>query len=131
MANSKIDGKKKNKWIEKHPISRQLHIYRSEAKQRGLVFELVLSDFVSLPQKGCVYCGHPASGFDRVDNSCGYLRSNVVPCCRNCNRAKSDLDQKSFIALCHRVAQRHPLVKSEIDRFESYEQVMFELRGEF
>lgn len=41
----------------------------------------------------CVYCGDnymPNLGLDRIDNSKGHLKSNVVTCCYECNTARSD-----------------------------------------
>lgn len=35
-------------------------------------------------------------GLDRVDSNKGYTKDNVVPCCKYCNRAKSDLTTKEF-----------------------------------
>jgi hypothetical protein len=66
----------------------------------------------------CDYCGrHPETytrpknanggfkynGIDRVVNSVGYTLENCVPCCSNCNRAKSTLSRQEFIAWAHRV----------------------------
>ena len=48
------------------------------------------------------------NGIDRVDSKLGYLPHNVVSCCRLCNQAKSNLDPQEFIALCRRIAERHP-----------------------
>jgi hypothetical protein len=36
------------------------------------------------------------NGLDRVDNKVGYVLSNVVPCCKICNRAKGDLSIQDF-----------------------------------
>jgi hypothetical protein len=46
------------------------------------------------------------AGVDRVDSAQEYWLSNVVPCCANCNRAKSDRPQNEFIDRCKRVASR-------------------------
>lgn len=57
--------------------------------------------------RNCFYCdsepsnmisqyGFKYNGLDRVDSSKGYSLSNVVTCCKICNRAKSDLSQKDF-----------------------------------
>lgn len=47
--------------------------------------------FEGLP---CHYCGGErettGTGLDRKDSSKGYEVENVVPCCRDCNTAKSD-----------------------------------------
>ena len=36
------------------------------------------------------------NGIDRVDNSKGYTIDNVIPCCRNCNIAKSTMSYSEY-----------------------------------
>jgi hypothetical protein len=43
--------------------------------------------FISLP---CFYCDGKSSGLDKVENNKGYINTNIVPCCQECNRLKSD-----------------------------------------
>jgi len=38
----------------------------------------------------CVYCGFPATGLDRLNNSIGHIESNCVPCCKECNIARNN-----------------------------------------
>ena len=45
--------------------------------------------------KPCHYCGLDNNsvagvGLDRLDNTIGYMLDNVVSCCTECNRARSD-----------------------------------------
>lgn len=41
--------------------------------------------------KPCCYCGDTRRiGCDRIDNSIGHIKSNVVPCCIECNTARND-----------------------------------------
>jgi 5-methylcytosine-specific restriction endonuclease McrA len=35
---------------------------------------------------------------DRADSTLGYIPTNVVPCCKVCNRAKSDMTRSDFQA---------------------------------
>ena len=97
--------------------------YRSKAKERDYSFELALDEFLSLTKQDCFYCGQIPSnvkknprngtqyvynGVDRKDNSLGYISTNVVPCCIDCNRSKSvrsyddylDWITKSYKRLC-------------------------------
>lgn len=37
------------------------------------------------------------NGLDRIDSSKGYIYENVVPCCKKCNLAKSDMSYQDFI----------------------------------
>jgi hypothetical protein len=69
---------------------------QSYAKQRKLEFALSkeqYADFIALP---CYFCrgflGKSSHGIalDRMDNSLGYLPTNVISCCGWCNRIKSD-----------------------------------------
>lgn len=87
--------------------------YRIEAAQRGFVFELSDYFFSMIIKENCTYCGSPPSnkavskggciiynGIDRVENTIGYIESNVQPCCGVCNRLKykdSLIDFKNYI----------------------------------
>jgi hypothetical protein len=86
--------------------------YRYNAERRNLNISLSREDFIELFQQNCHYCGNPPanhfmedgyngdlvySGIDRVDNTIGYDKLNVVPCCEICNRMKSTLSEKDFI----------------------------------
>lgn len=87
--------------------------YVRAAKDRGYAWELTEEDFDDLTSSDCFYCGIPPSavkkqrnslgefiynGIDRKDNSQGYVRENVVPCCRLCNQAKMDNAFDDFMA---------------------------------
>jgi len=67
---------------------------RAVSRQRGRVWTLDSDQFYELIRKPCEYCGFPVSkcgtGLDRKDSSSGYTPDNVVPCCSDCNTAKSD-----------------------------------------
>lgn len=90
------------------------HYYRSRAKRSGKIFNLTKEQFRDLVNKNCYYCNSSPSnvandkncngsykynGIDRVDNSSGYELDNVVPCCKRCNVAKSNMSQKEFLTL--------------------------------
>lgn len=66
----------------------------SLARIRGIPCDITLPDIAELCNLPCHYCqsqlapsGH---GLDRLDSDLGYTRDNVVPCCKECNMAKSD-----------------------------------------
>jgi hypothetical protein len=85
--------------------------YKRHAKSRGLQF-LLPRDFVEkIVGMNCHYCGvYPSnfmktknsikglafSGIDRVNSSISYIESNVVPCCKMCNYAKSNYTISEF-----------------------------------
>ena len=86
--------------------------YKSAAKKRKLAWGLSDEEFDFLTGSNCHYCGTPPStikrsrwgtgtfiwnGIDRVDNTLGYISSNVVPCCRICNHAKRTLSYEDFV----------------------------------
>ena len=95
---------------------------KSNAKRRGYVWELTEDQVLYLNKQNCHYCGRSPeqiltreggygnyiyNGLDRMHNTEGYTPENVVPCCKYCNRAKSDMDYHEFIQLCRNIAQLH------------------------
>jgi hypothetical protein len=85
------------------------------AKTRKLICTLTKEDIKKFMVQNCHYCGalpsnavsifggkvayHRTifySGIDRVDNTKGYILNNCVPCCQQCNWAKSDLTVDQF-----------------------------------
>lgn len=68
-------------------------VYRQNAEKRLLEFQLSYSEFLEYWQLPCSYCeGEIATiGLDRIDNTQGYSKENVSPCCVVCNRMKRDL----------------------------------------
>ncbi len=82
------------------------------AKKRELVWEIELQDFEWLCTLNCYYCTgvfgrttHHA-GLDRIDNSKGYIFSNVVACCRVCNAVKSNVfSLEETVAMINRVKE--------------------------
>lgn len=85
--------------------------YKMQAKRRGYSFNLKDEQFAEITQKDCFYCGakpnniskgdrcngiYVYNGIDRINSKKGYTLDNIVPCCRICNRAKSDLTFKEF-----------------------------------
>jgi hypothetical protein len=81
--------------------------YRRTAKLKGHLFEISKEEFDRLTKRECVYCGHDGvNGIDRVDNTKGYVRGNVVSCCRQCNTAKGTGSVTDFFEWIRRVAKR-------------------------
>lgn len=85
--------------------------YQRHALARGLDFLLTRADVIEIITGNCHYCGQPPSnrkttknsilpflysGIDRIDSKKDYTRDNVVPCCKICNNAKSDLTLDEF-----------------------------------
>jgi len=56
----------------------------------------------------CHYCGGEVTqrlGLDRVDSAKGYIPGNVVQCCLNCNRMKSDHSVDEWVAHMEKVLE--------------------------
>jgi len=96
-------------------FNRVLERYKSGAVQRDISWNLPKDLFVKMIQMPCFYCGVKASmcgdrvrksydssefrfnGVDRVDNSQPYTKENVVTCCKTCNMAKREMNDKEFL----------------------------------
>jgi len=84
---------------------RELYRQRKlEAEDRGYDWNLSKSEFKRMTSSNCYYCGREPSskskssnhiylynGIDRVDNNKGYIESNCVPCCYECNKVKGSV----------------------------------------
>lgn len=92
--------------------------YMGHALRRGYDWLLSREDAECLIARDCFYCGGKPSntkitkntikpfkynGIDRVDNTKGYSSSNVVPCCRVCNRAKETMTTAEFFDWAERL----------------------------
>lgn len=100
---------------------RVMTIYRSNAARRGLEFHLSLEDVIAIIFSSCHYCGQAPmtkcetsnvlkrrarNGIDRIDNTKGYTRDNVVPCCHRCNTMKMNMTILEFVAQIRRLYGR-------------------------
>jgi hypothetical protein len=82
--------------------------------KRGLTCPLTGNEILKLVKSKCHYCNSEPSnthiykqpnfeyifyynGIDRIDSSKGYIKGNVLSCCRTCNVAKSDMNYDRFI----------------------------------
>ena len=67
-------------------------MYKSNAKKRGIAFNLSILDFQQFWQQPCTYCGDEIEivGVDRVNSSLPYDLGNTVSCCFRCNEMKMD-----------------------------------------
>lgn len=92
--------------------------YKRQAKNRNLSFEINKEEFIEITKKDCYYCGYKPNqiwhspklngdyvynGIDRLDNSVGYAKNNIVPCCKICNQAKHTMGLEEFIEWIKRV----------------------------
>lgn len=95
-------------------LHRIFRTYKTHAKKKEIPFDLTIEDFKNITQKNCEYCGgspkkyndgYERNGIDRIDSSLGYCKSNIVPCCEICNRAKLDYLQSDFFAWVKKLYQ--------------------------
>lgn len=94
--------------------------YKSGARKRRLVFDLSKEQFRTLTQQSCHYCGsepretnanrkeingkYKGNGIDRINNSIGYIETNCVPCCSDCNYAKGTRTVGEFLSWVKRIS---------------------------
>lgn len=105
-------------------IKTRMQGYKNGAKKRNFEWKLTYDDFVKISTQNCFYCNAEPTrwdcmsnspslqkdspnvvhkdyeivfnGIDRYNSKFGYTIENCVPCCKNCNRAKSDLEFEDF-----------------------------------
>lgn len=75
----------------RNKASKMLSSYRIKDKKKGFECNLSIEDMIKTMNQPCIYCGDINKiGCDRIDNSKGHTIDNVVPCCVDCNKARSD-----------------------------------------
>lgn len=109
------------------PLRQTYRRLARQAAERNLDVKLYFPQYLSLVRLPCYYCGlEPSnvarhsrgtllvkySGVDRLDNTKGYYPENCVPCCRHCNRAKSDLSEADFLQWIQRLIKRYTNVNN-------------------
>jgi len=96
-------------WHRLFPERKMFNQAKTRAKYRGLAFEIDLSDLLPLPDK-CPVLGIPlrkgvgsndpnSYSLDRIDNSKGYVRGNVIVMSRRANVLKRDATIEELRAL--------------------------------
>ena len=63
--------------------------------RKGKEWNLTEEEYTNLVNQNCKYCGmkndtEAGVGLDRLDNSKGYLKDNVVSCCIDCNYVRGN-----------------------------------------
>jgi len=87
---------------------KKFNYYLVKAEKRGLDFEISKDEFEKVQNNNCYYCGIPEKkyilGIDRLNNSKGYIKHNIVACCEMCNMMKNTLNESTFILICAHIA---------------------------
>lgn len=84
---------------------------KAVANRRGIPCDISLEEYAAIIAPGfCVYCSGPLSptngSLDRKDNSLGYVITNVVPCCQDCNSIKFHLlSHSEMLSISHVLQQ--------------------------
>lgn len=70
-------------------------------RKKGFDNDLDIEFVKSLLSEGCRYCGESElrMTLDRIDNSLGHLRSNVIPACIRCNYARGSMPHAAWLCL--------------------------------
>lgn len=81
------------KWA--HTTHGRFLMARKIAKMHKHIWALSEEDYTVLLKLPCYYCRRihfeTGIGLDRIDNSLGYEKTNVLPCCGTCNRIRCHL----------------------------------------
>jgi hypothetical protein len=76
-------------------LNHRYYFAKSRAKRYGRAFDLTMTEYLEFTKQPCHYCHGPlpeyGTGLDRGDCSLGYTKENIIPCCGQCNRIKSDV----------------------------------------
>lgn len=81
-----------NSYEERAKASKMISQYKVKDKKKGLQICDFSIDWMitNILHKPCIYCGDTHRiGADRIDNSKGHTKDNVVPCCYDCNCARN------------------------------------------
>ena len=90
LFGKKREIKPRNRLKKERSIVRRVQAYRLKDKQKGLKNDLELNWVREFVKQPCIYCGDTEDiGLDRIDNSKGHTKDNVVPCCYTCNTSRS------------------------------------------
>jgi hypothetical protein len=82
-------------------------VYKKEAEERNLEFNINDIQFKILIKSPCYLCGYQTSkgiGIDRVDNTIRkYSLDNCRPCCGSCNIMKGEFTLQEVLEHCERI----------------------------
>ena len=92
---------------------------KHNAKKRNKIFDLSFNEYKKLKNSSCLYCGEldtdsKCRTIDRINSSFGYTIDNCVPCCKYCNRMKSDMTLIDWHNKMKKVISRANLIGSVI-----------------
>lgn len=77
------------KWRSENWSKVRYNNFTGNAKKRNLTNEITKEEFDYFLSMTCYYCDEKACGLDRIDNSQGYKKGNVLSCCMRCNHTRN------------------------------------------
>lgn len=88
LLKDKIELQKRSLWWANKKVN---HLKNWDKRKKLKTFcDLTGDEFLALA-KECVYCGDNKNvGLDRIDNTMGHDKKNVLPCCLDCNKTRGD-----------------------------------------
>lgn len=103
--------------LERRLVRKYNHV-RVSALRRQILFSIEREKFVIITKQNCYYCDSYSTiinpnGLDRVDNSLGYIESNVVSCCKQCNFGKNEFSHDEYLSHCEKVLN-HTISKRKV-----------------
>ena len=95
------------------PKASRYELAKKQATKREKTFLLSEEEYTTLIAQMCHYCngkiGEKGIGLDRLDNSQGYILTNIVPCCGRCNQIKGPkLNQEQMVKVAVVLGLRAP-----------------------
>ena len=113
--NKKKHNERSKQWHKNNPeydksYKHRFTSYKCSAKVKGLVLGITFDEFMKLANEPCHYCGGEGYGIDRLDNTIGYLKGNIVSCCSMCNYMKQKYTEEDFIKQCIKIANNKEVV---------------------
>jgi hypothetical protein len=80
---------------------------RSSDRKRGRANDMTRPLIKELIKDGCLYCGETTlrMTLDRIDNTKGHIKTNVVPACVRCNLLRRDMPYAAWLLLAPAVRQ--------------------------
>jgi hypothetical protein len=89
-----------------HKPVRIFSIYKEKAQRDNYNFDISIEYFESFWNKECFYCATNIKKvrIELLEKTKGYIKDNIVSCCRRCQKFKGDLEHSEFIELCHKIS---------------------------